>query len=312
MGYIRRNGRAYYIRSIRRGGKVTSEYVGTGFAAEAIALLDRDFRTLRRLMRLEIEAERQERIEGDRAERAKLRELAGRLAGADRLVAGYSRRVDRAVGSTLVALGFHRHHRGDWRKRRGEGTMRTDLARLDIRELVRLAREGERLALGELADRSPGCLYEIATKGEGDLDADIERALIEQLGPGHGALHKEGVAAHMALLRVELAPADCSPIEKLLVERAVVCWLHVQLMEYEAAGVYAGPDPDVLEWRAAREIDRRAEVIDRRLARAQSRYVQALAALARVRRLAIPPIVAQFNLAQAQQVNVAGVAREAT
>ena len=195
MGYIRRNGRAYYIRSIRRGGKVTSEYVGTGKLADAVALLDRDFRALIRLRRIEIDSDRAERIEADRAERARLRALRERLHGADRIVARHSRRVDGAVASALDALGYHRHHRGDWRKRRDAETVKTELARLDVRELVRLAREGDRIALGELSDRMPGCLYEIAVDGEGDMDADVETALIEQLGPGHGALHKAGVAA---------------------------------------------------------------------------------------------------------------------
>src|SRR4051794_13940276 len=108
MGYIRRNGRAYYIRSIRRGGKVTSEYIGTGEVAEAVALLDRDFRSLIRLRRLEIQEERLERTDADRAERARLRALRERLHEADRTIAGYSRRVDTAVARALAALGFHR------------------------------------------------------------------------------------------------------------------------------------------------------------------------------------------------------------
>lgn len=312
MGYIRRNGRAYYIRSIRRGGKVTSEYVGTGELAAIIALVDRDVRTLRRLRRLEIDADRAERIEANRAERARLRAFRERLQGADRIVAGHSRRVDKAVASALNALGYHRHHRGNWRKRREAETVKRELARLDIRELVRLAREGDRIALGEVSYRMPGCLYEIAVDGEGDLDADVETALIEQLGPGYGALHKDGVAAQMALMRDELAPVGCSPIERLLAERAVLCWLHVALLEYEEVDGFAGARPDMRDIPAAREIDRRAEVVDRRLARAQSRYVQALTALAKVRRLALPAIVAQFNVAQNQQVNVANLAEGMT
>src|SRR5208337_5476 len=140
MGYIRRNGRAYYIRSIRRGARVTSEYVGTGELAYAIALLDRDFRAINRLKRMEIEADRAERIEADRAERARIRALRERLQGADRIVARHFRRVDGAVESALDALGYHRHHRGEWRKRRDAETVKRELARLDIRELVRLAR----------------------------------------------------------------------------------------------------------------------------------------------------------------------------
>ncbi len=208
MGYIRRNGRAYYIRSIRRGGKVTSEYVGTGKLADAVALLDRDFRALIRLRRIEIDSDRAGRIEADRAERARLRALGERLHGADRIVARQS--------------------------------------------------------------------------------------------------------AQMALMRDELAPAECSPIERLLAERSVLCWLHVALLEYEAVDAYAGARPDIRDIPTAREIDRRAEVIDRRLARAQSRYVQALTALAKVRRLALPAIVAQFNLAGNQQVNVASLAKGVT
>ncbi len=312
MGYSRRNGRAYYIRSIRRGGKVTSEYVGSGIVGYPAALLDRDIRAINRLNRLEIEADRAERIEADRAEQARIRALRERLQGADRIVARHFRRVDKAVESALNSLGYYRHHRGDWRKRRDAKTVNRELARLDIRELVRLAREGDRIAIGEVSDRMPGCLYEIATDGEGDLDAIVETALIEQLGPGHGALHKDGVAAQMALMRDELAPAGCSPIERLLAERAVLCWLHVALLEYEEVDGFAGARPDMRDIPAAREMDRRAEVVDRRLARAQSRYVQALTALAKVRRLALPAIVAQFNLAQNQQVNIANLAEGVT
>ncbi len=108
--------------------------------------------------------------------------------------------------------------------------MASELARLDIRELARLAREGERIALAELANRLPAWLHEAAVNGDGYLDAVVETGLIEQLGPGHGALHKEAVAARMAIMRDELAPAGSSPLEVLLAERAALCWLHVQLM----------------------------------------------------------------------------------
>ncbi len=71
MGFIRRNGRANYIRSISRRARVTFDYVGTGELAYAIALLDRDFRAINRLERMQIEA--------DRAERARIRALRERL-----------------------------------------------------------------------------------------------------------------------------------------------------------------------------------------------------------------------------------------
>lgn len=51
-------------------------------------------------------------------------------------------------------------------------------------------------------------------------------------------------------------------------------------------------------------MDRRAEVVDRRLARAQSRYVQALTALAKIRKLSLPIVINQLNVGD-NTVNVA-------
>lgn len=181
--------------------------------------------------------------------------------------------------------------------------MASKLARIDVRELARLAREGERIALGEIADRFPAWLHETVADGHGDLDTVVEAALIEQLGNGHGALHKDAVAARMAIMRDELAPWGSSPLEVLLAERAVLCWLHVQLMEYEAIA-YAGDLANIRDSIRAREMDRRAEVVDRRLARAQSRYVQALTALAKIRKLSLPIVINQLNVGD-NTVNVA-------
>ncbi len=175
--------------------------------------------------------------------------------------------------------------------------MASDLAKVDVRELARLARKGERIALGEIADRFPAWLHETVADGHGDLDNVVETALIEQLGPGQGALHKDAVAARMAIIRDELAPCGSSPLEVLLAERAALCWLHVQLMEYEAVA-YAGDMANTSDSIKAREMDRRAEVVDRRLARAQNRYIQALTALAKVRKLITPVVIGQINVAQ--------------
>ena len=176
------------------------------------------------------------------------------------------------------------------------------VARVDVHELVRLAREGDRLALGELADRVPDWLHKTAADGEGHLDAIVEMALIEQLGPGHGVA-QEGVAARMAVVRDELAPCGSSPLEDLLAVRATLCWLHVQLMEYEAIA-YAGDLANISNSIKAREMDHRAEVVDRRLARAQSRYIHALTALAKVRGLITPVVIGQLNVSE-NAVNVA-------
>ncbi len=103
------------------------------------------------------------------------------------------------------------------------------------------------------------------------------------------------MAARMAIMRDELAPSGSSPLEVLLAERMALCWLHVQLMEYEAAA-YAGDMANISDPTKAREMDRRAEVVDRHLARAQSRLIQSLTALAKVRKLITPVVIGQQNV----------------
>ncbi len=42
MALVYRNGRPYLYRSVRRGGRVTSEYLGRGIDAQLIAALEAD------------------------------------------------------------------------------------------------------------------------------------------------------------------------------------------------------------------------------------------------------------------------------
>jgi hypothetical protein len=101
MGWESRDGRGrYYTRSRREGGRVVREYVGTGPGVEAIARLD---------------ALDRERRADDRAawmrERARLDDLAAPVLALDAL-------GEALADAALLATGYHRHHRGTWRKRR--------------------------------------------------------------------------------------------------------------------------------------------------------------------------------------------------
>jgi len=302
MALVIRNGRAYFLESFRQGKRVTSRCAGTG----EFALLVADFRRLiqsdRETLRREVKAMRQERMATRRHEQSETRRLRDRLTSADKMVAGYFRRVATAIDRNLSDLGFHRHDRGSWRRKRFVPVAR-EVKRLDVRELAQLAREGDRMALGTLSDRFPAWLHETVANGHGELNAVVETALIEQLGPGHGALHKDAVAARLAIMRDELAPPGSSPLESLLAERVAICWLHVQLMEEEAVA-YAGDLANIRDPIRAREMDRRAVVVDRRLARAQSRYIQALTALAKIRKLSVPIVIGQLNVSD-NAINVA-------
>jgi hypothetical protein len=74
------------------------------------------------------------------------------------------------------------------------------------------------------------------------------------------------VSIKLIMMRGELAPPGSSAAEKLLAERATLCWLHLELLEYEAGRLFHD-----------RQIDSpKAEIIDRRLARAQAQLTQAL------------------------------------
>jgi hypothetical protein len=101
MALVYRNGRPYLYRSVRKGGRVTSEYQASGESALLIAAADRFDRIDEKEER---ERERQERREADEVERAldDLTEWGLTLAR-----------------NALIAAGYHQHHRGEWRRKRG-------------------------------------------------------------------------------------------------------------------------------------------------------------------------------------------------
>jgi hypothetical protein len=107
---------------------------------------------------------------------------------------------------------------------------------------------------------------------------------------GDDLLLKEALSLQLQEMRKEVAGPDPSPLERLLAERVVACWL--QLQHAEAA--YAA--------RLGKPTTSQDEYHQRRLDRVHRRYVAAIRSLAQVRKL-LTPKVTQINLAQ-QQVNM--------
>ncbi len=99
MGWDKNN--RYYSRSRRVNGRVVREYIGGGKAGELVAQFD--------------EMDRDRREEERMAERGEREEMAALDAPVIELVE-LTELVARAV---LLAAGFHQHHRGEWRKKRG-------------------------------------------------------------------------------------------------------------------------------------------------------------------------------------------------
>lgn len=282
MSLVNRNGHTYYYRSVRVGGKVRSEYVGAGDLALGFAKLDWAIRTKARMWRQIAEHERRERVAADRQERKKARAVRAKLVKEDDRIEGYSRRVDAAVGRAMEALGYHRPNRGAWRKRRETTTMaKKTAAKYNPNTLARLIREGETKALDYFRDH------------HGDLDDSLKRVVVYSLPTVAGTNDQPAnddqataIRAHMALMKDRLAPPGSSEIEVLLADRAVLCWLVVQRLELQLACAHVGHSyarPGVSH-------------ADRLLSRAQDRYTKALTALAKVRRLSTPILVAQMNI----------------
>src|SRR5712692_3340539 len=91
----------YYTRSKKVNGRVVREYVGAGEIGILAAQLDA----------IEM-AERVERRTEERAKREELEALDNSIAELDGL-------TNLLAHAALYAAGFRRHHRGEWRKRRG-------------------------------------------------------------------------------------------------------------------------------------------------------------------------------------------------
>ena len=91
----RRNARSYYYRARRVGPRVVKEYLGGGAAGEVAA--------------------REDAVQ--RATRAEQQQPQAHDAMHDQLSA-LSCQADAIVETALVAAGYHRHHRGPWRRKR--------------------------------------------------------------------------------------------------------------------------------------------------------------------------------------------------
>jgi hypothetical protein len=100
----RKRGGHYYTRSRRVDGQVLKEYIGAGPLAQIAA--ERDALDRR---------QREEEASAWRAE-------CERLEALEEPVEELCEVADLLARATLLAAGYHQHHRGEWRKRRGSKT----------------------------------------------------------------------------------------------------------------------------------------------------------------------------------------------
>lgn len=264
-------GTPYYSRSRRHGHRVITEYIGMDHLAAQVAALDTAVR-----------AERRALTAADRAER-------DRLTALDTPVERLCLAAAALLAATLTAAGYHRPNRGPWRRRRnstpnigGTTPMSQPLptpTRDEMEDLMTRAAQRDPLALQtirDLFDQRPELWRAL-----GDLAARAQSALLDVIAQRH-PIARAALDRHLATLRAALAGPDPAPLETLLIDRVIACWLQLHHADQEYARRY-----DLLNLK-------QSDYYQRRQSRAQQRYLDAIRALMQYRRIGQPTI--QVNL----------------
>jgi len=96
-----------------------------------------------------------------------------------------------------------------------------------MRAIIERAQTGDKQAipaLRELLERMPEFLVETGAH----LERTVEYSISKSLGGEENLAFREGLRSKLAVMRKELEGPNPSPIERLLVDRIVACWLQVQ------------------------------------------------------------------------------------
>ena len=124
----------------------------------------------------------------------------------------------------------------------------------------------------------------------GDLARQAQTRLIRKFA-GENLVLAEALPRKLEAIRSELVGPNPPPLEKLLVERVVTCWLYLHQLEVTYGGANMSPDL--------------ATYYQQSIQRAQKNYLAAIKTLATVRKLALPAL--QVNIAR-KQVNILNAA----
>src|SRR5262249_13418155 len=119
--------------------------------------------------------------------------------------------------------------------------------------------------------------------------AEWLRQAIAGKASGGNLLAKEAILKRIDEVRAELEGPNPTPIERLVAERASLCWQIANWYErnfIKTGGMSIG----------------QADYQQRRIDKAHRRFLSAVETLARVRKLAVPSLM--VNVARNQQVNV--------
>ncbi|MFH1410380.1 MAG: hypothetical protein ABIG80_02355 [Patescibacteria group bacterium] len=200
----------------------------------------------------------------------------------------------------LQSAGYHRH-KGQWRKQRvreGEAMSENVPAPPEVTpekvssclEIIQAAREGgegSREALEQLLDQ-----YPVIASMYGDL-ADVAEDKLLTLTTKDNVLDRTTTQRFLEAMRRSLVQPGDGYLEHLLIERVVFGWATLAFAEKRRAQKWCQDitSTEALFW-------------DRRVSSLQSDFLKASRALAELRRLTRPTVLAQMNIAEKQQINI--------
>ena len=263
VAWLQRKEKRYYYRSQRVEGRVVCRYAGTGPVAEMTA-------------RIDALCQAQRRLEGERA-----REESARWELADAPLLRLERCTDLLVRAALVLAGYHRHHRGAWRKRRGlvlsgapDRPAPYTLADLEhLKEVLAQAERGDDTDLRKL--RAALEAHLATWEQYRDLARQARDSWLDYIA-GDNLVLRESLTRRLGAFGEDLTAEQSSPLEQLLIGRLVACLLLTECADLVCTRSLTGSE-------SARRIARRRPEV------AQRRLLTAIKQLFSARKLLKPP-----------------------
>ena len=168
----------------------------------------------------------------------------------------------------------------------GPRSQEVEIVQDSLTQLVKRGMSGDRgvlPAIREMLDQTPALW-----KSASSLADQVERRWLQVMS-GNDLVSREILTNQIAVLKSQIAGPTPTPLELLLVERIVICWLQVQQAELRAANRLENNG-----WVLSNAEENRLDKVNRR-------FQAAVKSLAQVRKLLTPKV--QVNIAN-QQVNV--------
>lgn len=267
----------YYHRNVRIGKRIVSQYVGAGDVAVLAARLDQIDQERRTLERAD-QRQQLATLEEVTAPPAELLDHAGIVAD--------------LVRATLQAAGYHQHKR-QWRRRRMKQIVSDTLTKADITDMLRVA-----VAPGATEEQHAALRAALAKAPDAGRALDLAELAITAMinAMPHDVVGRVVQLGRADALRNELSGTAPSVMERLLIDQVILSYIHLNLIEYQQSRLWE------------KEMSMMTiEFWERRLDRAQRRYLRAIKTLADVRRLLhLPSAQFNINMPGGQQLNVHG------